>query len=1368
MTEEEKKRRLEELRGKRQAENRARNNAESRPKATDETPTKAAGARAKAAGRKSAAPATPDVNETPTKAAGARAKAAGAAAAKVQDTPTKETFGPPVPESLRHDAEMDRQFVDGFIKARVQGPQALEAWFRTLTKPQETAAPARARWADGQSGTQAREPDARTPPGFLAPQRPQTPDLPEDDGLSGAEEETLAQDTNDAALNETPATPDEAATGTNDAALDETPATPGEAATGTNGAAQTPVTPDEAATGTNDAPQVPVTPDETPAQEPTDAQDGQTADETQMTLEEMTLPDWYIPPEKEIADFKELVRGAAGEVIPSSVGAAVSMFKAGRGVYLTDEMMEEAASVLAENPELGDDVWKLGTGAHDGKEDEYAFLLGKEAKTLLTLLESPYLSDEQRGAGIDQYLRDKQAARDGGYYQLDGYYKDHPEALSAYDEIRQIDETGTAYDRLVAKTAQGEKTELLKQGFYTAIDHELDGILTDEDRTALVVLKNQDAFRDDDLFFQEQYGKTANLMTQNGVRNIRLLDEALRPLQREKQLAMALGMDLQTFWAENPDRAKTPEELAQNALDWYDSIYQKPLDYVVAGRTQNGYTAAVLDYLTARDEGRYGLSNLGVFGTDLSASDLVNIGEWILGQDKNILFDSKEAMIAFYGETLAKDHAADAALTATVAGLENAMVMAFGHSPEETVNLNRKHYEGLYGPWAPVMYKRDVLSIINEFYSGEEKEAALEKLGSVGDIFDLAIDTQPYLTMLSKMADRNEQKITDTILFIEKYGNEDEKAAFDKAFQKSAAFDSMLMGAFVSALTGSPVAGVAVSGVPAMGNKFNSFLVETEDWDSSKTAAFGGWLIRTGIALLPYPRNFNMGNKGQLAKGLQTVVQDGGLPAMRSLWIDLVELAKSPVIRDLAQVTGKAAFATGASETYEQFMRYGKIEDAAKILEDSMASGNIAGGVLVATWCAGSADAQIAALGKKLFGGKGFTQQNMVELYAGLQKLRENPQAVATQEAGLRQAFTDDWVGQNIAAGALNTKSVLAAASAAEAAQHDLETAVNVAQQKDLAVQAGMSALDAAVNRMLTSDGAEWEAAKQEVLNLSQELRKLKADCAKAQELVGPCQEAANVANRGLLDAQNIELDGLRAQAGKLFETISSGESAAAEGSGLPEMEAQDANVPVETENTKSENIFDGSGDLQETTDANSGIMGVDESENTFANPAKTDGGATAAPKDNNAPLTDLWRVDVLNENYSADYDGTSDVTEWANKTGELAKLAPIVVPDTAVAKVKQKQGYDQIAYTWRANGCRYLARWHSKTPGAPDGQVNTWVVSRIISGTPERQYQIHQILVGNKWISRKAWQDAIDGYNNNTATPEQLKLLEDGHWRAP
>ena len=281
MTEEERRRRADELRGKRQAENRAkgahrtgarpsaptattgredtngalngmRNGAEERPKATDET-------KPKAAGRTSTSPATPGAGGMPV-------KATGAAAANTQGTQTKEAFGPPVPESLRHDAEMDRQFVDGFIKARVQGPQALEAWFRTLTKPQETAAPARARWADGQSGTQAREPDARTPPGFLAPQRPQTPDLPEDDGLSGAEE-TLAQGTNDASLNETAATPDETATDTNDAALNETPATPGEAAAGTNDAAlnETPVTLGEATAGTNGTatlPQTPATPDE--------------------------------------------------------------------------------------------------------------------------------------------------------------------------------------------------------------------------------------------------------------------------------------------------------------------------------------------------------------------------------------------------------------------------------------------------------------------------------------------------------------------------------------------------------------------------------------------------------------------------------------------------------------------------------------------------------------------------------------------------------------------------------------------------------------------------------------------------------------------------------------------------------------------------------------------------------------------------------------------------------------------------------------------------------------------------------------------------------------------------------------------------
>lgn len=40
-------------------------------------------------------------------------------------------------------------------------------------------------------------------------------------------------------------------------------------------------------------------------------------------------------------------------------------------------------------------------------------------------------------------------------------------------------------------------------------------------------------------------------------------------------------------------------------------------------------------------------------------------------------------------------------------------------------------------------------------------------------------------------------------------------------------------------------------------------------------------------------------------------------------------------------------------------------------------------------------------------------------------------------------------------------------------------------------------------------------------------------------------------------------------------------------------------------------------------------------------------------------------------------------------------------------------------------------------------------------------------ILVGNTWIPRQEWQEAIRANKNGTAAREQLKLLEDGHWEA-
>ena len=129
---------------------------------------------------------------------------------------------------------------------------------------------------------------------------------------------------------------------------------------------------------------------------------------------------------------------------------------------------------------------------------------------------------------------------------------------------------------------------------------------------------------------------------------------------------------------------------------------------------------------------------------------------------------------------------------------------------------------------------------------------------------------------------------------------------------------------------------------------------------------------------------------------------------------------------------------------------------------------------------------------------------------------------------------------------------------------------------------------------------------------------------------------------------------------------------------------------------------------------------------------------------------------------------GTSTLNDWGNKIPELSKQAPIEIPSSATVKIQIKNGYEQISFRWAENGQNYEVRWHTKTPSAPEGQGNTWVVSRVTLGTPTGQVRTEHILVGDTWIPRYQWQDAINAYRNGIATQEQLQLLKDGHWQAP
>ena len=130
--------------------------------------------------------------------------------------------------------------------------------------------------------------------------------------------------------------------------------------------------------------------------------------------------------------------------------------------------------------------------------------------------------------------------------------------------------------------------------------------------------------------------------------------------------------------------------------------------------------------------------------------------------------------------------------------------------------------------------------------------------------------------------------------------------------------------------------------------------------------------------------------------------------------------------------------------------------------------------------------------------------------------------------------------------------------------------------------------------------------------------------------------------------------------------------------------------------------------------------------------------------------------------------NGNTTLKDWVSNTEGLAQQAPIKIPSDAMVKSQVKNGYDQITFKWTENGLKYEVRWHTKTPGAPETQGNTWVVSRVTPGTPDGQLRIEHILVGSEWIPRYEWQNAISAYQNGIATAEQLRLLESGHWKAP
>lgn len=110
---------------------------------------------------------------------------------------------------------------------------------------------------------------------------------------------------------------------------------------------------------------------------------------------------------------------------------------------------------------------------------------------------------------------------------------------------------------------------------------------------------------------------------------------------------------------------------------------------------------------------------------------------------------------------------------------------------------------------------------------------------------------------------------------------------------------------------------------------------------------------------------------------------------------------------------------------------------------------------------------------------------------------------------------------------------------------------------------------------------------------------------------------------------------------------------------------------------------------------------------------------------------------------------------------------APIDIPETAIVNAKtMNAGYEQITYKWNDGQYKYEVRWHTKTPGAPIEQGNTWVIQRTIPGNGGNKPKTFFKIGNNEWVEGHKWYEAINARKAGTATPEQIRILDQGHWK--
>ncbi|EAC2287257.1 TPA: T7SS effector LXG polymorphic toxin [Listeria monocytogenes] len=139
----------------------------------------------------------------------------------------------------------------------------------------------------------------------------------------------------------------------------------------------------------------------------------------------------------------------------------------------------------------------------------------------------------------------------------------------------------------------------------------------------------------------------------------------------------------------------------------------------------------------------------------------------------------------------------------------------------------------------------------------------------------------------------------------------------------------------------------------------------------------------------------------------------------------------------------------------------------------------------------------------------------------------------------------------------------------------------------------------------------------------------------------------------------------------------------------------------------------------------------------------------------------------IKNRRSKAPKLSTLSEKEQLKLANKYKKKAPIAIPDNAKIKAQiKKAGYEQITYKWNDGQFKYEVRWHTRTPEAPLEQGNTWVVQRTVPGNGGDKPQTFFKIGDDEWVEGYKWYDAINARKAGNATPEQIKILDKGHWK--